>query len=126
MVINPLPLTATTQTWQALLAKPTAQIAQLRSLQFAIKVESFSPEQRQLFEEALAEELASLTSQLNKVLSTKQSIVKYRSKHQPRPAHLPQNMIHHKLNACMCSPCRSELRFTKDEISEHLEYMPAR
>jgi uncharacterized protein YhbP (UPF0306 family) len=78
MVIDPLLLTVDAHTWQALaheqhaqliqtralianrealIAKLTAQIAQLKRLQFTAKAESFSPEQRQLFEDTLAEEL---------------------------------------------------------------------
>lgn len=79
MVINPLPLQADAQTWQdiarqqhalaleqqaqlldkeILIAKLTAQIAQLKRSQFGPKAESFSAEQRPLFEESIAEELA--------------------------------------------------------------------
>jgi transposase len=154
MVIDPLPLTADAHTWQALaheqhaqliqtraliadkeaeiadnealIAKLKAQIAQLKRLQFTAKAESFSPEQHQLLEDTLAEELASLTRQLEKVLPTEQPAPKQPPKRQPLPAHLPREVIRHEPKTCTCSQCGGELRFIRDEISEQLEYVPAR
>jgi transposase len=154
MVIDPLPLTADAHTWQALaheqhaqliqtraliadkeaeiadnealIAKLKAQIAQLKRLQFTAKAESFSPEQHQLLEDTLAEELASLTRQLDKVLPTEQPAPKQPPKRQPLPAHLPREVICHEPKTCTCSQCGGELRFIRDEISEQLEYVPAR
>jgi transposase len=70
--------------------------------------------------------LVSLTRQLNKVLPTEQPTPKQQPKRQPLPAHLPREVIRHEPKSCTCSQCGDELRFICDEISEQLEYVPAR
>ena len=154
MEINTLPLHADAQTWQsiaqqqhaialkqqtimrkqqtqladkeALIAELTAQIAQLKRLQFGSKSESYSPEQRQLSEEALAEDIAAIEQQLEATLPQSKSSPVSQPKRQALPPELPREEIHHSLASCACSQCGSELKFIRNETRDQLEYVPAR
>lgn len=139
-MITELPLHADAQTWQtiarqkhaeliykeALVAKLTAQIAQLKRLQFGQKAEAFLPEQRQLFEETLAEDIAVIEQQLQAVLPESEvSAPVRRPKRQTLPPELPREAIHHAVESCHCAACGNALTFIRDQISEQLDYVPA-
>lgn len=150
MTLESLPINADAETWQAiaqqqhtiihqqhaelvykeaLIAKLTAQIAQLRRLQFSHKAEAFHPEQRQLFAETIAEDIAAIEQQLNEQLSSLSSgedNEKRQPKRQALPPELPREVVQHSLDACVCPQCANELTFIRDEITEQLEFIPAR
>lgn len=71
---------------EALIAKLTAEIAQLKRLQFGRKAESFVGEQRQLFDETIVEDIAAIEQQLQEVVTEKT----------PSTRHL--NVKHYHLN----------------------------
>lgn len=144
-MINELPSHADLKTWQAiahkqhaeilrkdaeltyqeaLVAKLTAEIAQLKRLQFGRKAESFVAEQRQLFDETMAEDIAAIEQQLQQAVPETASTAR-QPKRQALPAELPREVIKHEPESCACEQCGGQLNFIRDEISEQLEYVPA-
>lgn len=109
---------------EALIAKLTAEIAQLKRLQFGRKAESFVGEQRQLFDETIVEDIAAIEQQLQEVVTEKTPSTR-QPKRQALPPELPREIIKHEPESCTCTQCGSKLKFIRDEVSEQLEYVPA-
>lgn len=106
---------------EALIAQLTAEIARLRKLQFGVRAEAFTAEQRSVLDETIAEDIASITCQLEQALP---SPPKSQPKRQALPPQLPREEIRYSPSCSVCPDCQGELHFIRDEVSEQLEYIP--
>ncbi|OXU08825.1 hypothetical protein B9P84_26945 [Citrobacter braakii] len=89
------------------------------------QAESFSGLQRSLFEEDADADIASAQAQLARLLPEPEE-KKTCPIRQPLPAHLPRKETVIRPHACACPDCGQLLRHIRDEISERLDYIPAR
>lgn len=88
------------------IAKLTAEIARLRRVQFAAKSERMDPDQRELFDEAMAADIAAAQSELD-ALRTPDTAKVPRKTPQRRalPADLPRIETRHERQSCDCATC---------------------
>lgn len=111
------------------IAKLKAENARLRRLQYAARSEKLSTDQRDLFEETLAEEIAAIEAELAKLqtsASTKPASDRGK-KVSPRrslPDHLPRVETRHEPASCCCADCGHALVHVKDHVSEKLACKP--
>ena len=97
-----------------------------RHWRFGRKSEAFQGEQRGLFDEDIEADAADIEQQLATLLpepKTEQAAV---PKRRPLPPELPREDIRLAPASDTCPDCGHALRFIRDEISERLEYVPAR
>jgi transposase len=115
-------------TRQAMIDTLTAEIARLRRWQFGKHSEQLDPAQRALFEETLAEDIAAVEAQLAAVTSsaTPSPRPRARSAREALPAHLPRIEHRHEPASCTCKACGGALVPMGEDISERLDYEPAR
>lgn len=118
---------------QVTLERQTQYIQQLeealknaRHWRFGRKSEAFQGEQRGLFDEDIQADAVDIEQQLAILLpelKTQQSVA---PKRRPLPPELPRQDIRLAPASDSCPDCGHALRFIRDEISERLEYVPAR
>jgi len=107
---------------EAMIAKLTAEIARLRRVQFAAKSERMDPGQRELFDEAMAADLAAVESELAALRAPVPSPVAPRKTPQRRalPADLPRIETIHAPASCDCATCGGALVKIGEHVSEPL------
>jgi len=111
------------------IAKLKAENARLRRLQYAARSEKVSADQRDLFEETLAEEIAAVDAELAALetsASTKPALdrVKKVSPRRSLPDHLPRVETRHEPANCCCADCGNALVHVKDHVREKLACKP--
>ncbi len=94
-----------------------------RQQRFGRQAESFSGLQRSLFEEDA--DIASAETQLARLLPETEE-KKARPARKPLPEHLPREETVIRPESATCPDCGQPLRHIRDEISERLDYIPAR
>ena len=109
----------------------TFELAHLRRMRFGARNESLSVEQRDLFRETLASDLAAIEAEMAKhqgQASQPQAPPEARSRagRQPLPPHLPRIEHVHQPQSCTCGKCGRELVKIGEDISEQLDIEPSR
>jgi transposase len=121
----------------AKLERITFELARLKAWKFAAKTEAMNAEQRQLFEETVAADEASLQAQLDALRDGLQeqtpspqaasAEVRRQPKRQALPEHLPRVEHHHEPanTQCPTPECGRPLERVGEDISERLDIVPA-
>jgi transposase len=107
----------------------TLELAHLRRLRFAARSEALSAEQRDLFQETLASDLAAAQTELAKqraLVSPAPRRERERAGRQPLPEHLPRIEHRHEPDSCNCARCGKALVKIGEDVSEQLDVEPAR
>ncbi|WP_413724869.1 IS66 family transposase zinc-finger binding domain-containing protein [Sodalis sp. RH16] len=97
-----------------------------RRWRFGRKSEAFQDEQRGLFDEDIEADAADIEQQLSTLLPEPNTPKPAVPKRRPLPPELPRQDIRLAPASDTCPDCGHALRFIRDEISERLEYVPAR
>ncbi len=117
----------------AKLERITFELARLKAWKFAAKTEAMNAEQRQLFEETVAADEASLQAQLDALQALTPAPqgapaqVRRQPKRQALPEHLPRVEHHHEPASTQCPTpeCGRPLERVGEDISERLDVVPA-
>jgi transposase len=112
----------------------TLELAHLRRMRYGASSEAFSPEERDLFQETLASDLAAAQAELAKKQAEAAAsaepasprILRARAGRQPLPDHLPRIEHLHEPESCTCGLCGMALVKIGEDISEQLDVEPAR
>lgn len=110
----------------------TLELAHLRRMRYGASSEAFSPEERDLFQETLASDLAAAQAELAKKQAAASAepapprIPRSRAGRQPLPDHLPRIEHLHEPESCTCGLCGMALVKIGEDISEQLDVEPAR
>jgi len=110
----------------------TLELAHLRRMRFGARSESLSAEQRDLFQETLAADLAAAEAELARkqaeagVTSPADRPKRERAGRQPLPEHLPRIEHYHEPESCTCGQCGKDLVKIGEDISEQLDVEPAK
>ena len=111
----------------AKISKFTHEIARLRRVQFAAKSERMDPAQRELFDEAMAADIAVLEAELAS-LKTPSAEPTPRERRAPArrtlPADLPRVEAIHEPASCDCASCGAALVKIGEHVSEKLDVEP--
>lgn len=105
------------------------ELAYLRRLRFGQKSEGLKGEQKDLFNEGLAEDIGHLAEQIDSLSAapeekkTKQA--RTGAGRQPLPEHLPRIEHRHELGSCTCGQCGHDLVKIGEDITEQLDVEPA-
>jgi len=109
----------------------TFELARLKAWRFGAKTERMNAEQRQMFEETLAEDQASLEAQLqalqaqdNQTSAPPDEKVKRKPRRQMLPDHLRRVDYHHEPENTTCECGQAMVRIGED-IAEKLDIVPA-
>ena len=104
----------------------THEIARLRRLQYAAKSETFDPGQRELFDEAMAADIAALEAELESLREPVAASAKPPRKAVRRalPADLPRIETIHEPASCTCEACGGALVKIGEHVSEKLDVEP--
>ncbi|WP_414648287.1 IS66 family transposase [Cedecea sp.] len=97
-----------------------------RRWRFGRKSETFRGEERSLAEEDVDADTADLEQQLATLLPEESEKSPASPKRQPLPAEVPREEVRLDLDCHDCPECGHILRPLRDEVSERLEYIPAR
>ena len=115
---------------EARIAKLTAEIARLRRVQFAARSETMVPEQRTLFGEAMAADLAVVLAELEEAQTSGQTKPstppRTAPKRRPLPPELPRIETRHEPESCDCGTCGAALVTIGEHVSEKLDFEPLR
>ncbi|MEH0835491.1 IS66 family transposase zinc-finger binding domain-containing protein, partial [Pectobacterium cacticida] len=98
----------------------------VRHWRFGRKSEAFQGEQRGLFDEDIEADVADIEQQLVALLPAPNAPKQQVAKRQALPPELPRETVRLAPASDSCPDCGHPLRFIRDEISERLEYVPAR
>jgi len=102
----------------------THEIRVLRHLRFAAKNEAVHAAQKQLFEEANAEDIAAAEQKLAQLsASTATATPKQQPKRQTLPAALPRVEVKHEPANTTCD-CGQPMKRISEDVSERLDYVP--
>ena len=110
----------------------TLELAHLRRMRFGVRNEALTAEQRDLFQETLASDLAAAEAELARraALMTPESQTprepRPRAGRQPLPDHLPRIEHRHEPASCTCGQCGHDLVKIGEDVSEQLDVEPAR
>lgn len=109
--------------------KLTHELARLRRLQFAARSERMSAEQRDLFEAAVAADIAAIEAQIEAAQAEAPDTIAPRParrmpRREPLPAELPRETTVHRPAHCACPQCAGTLVHIGDHISEKLAVKP--
>jgi transposase len=110
----------------------TLELAHLRRMRFGVRNEALTAEQRDLFQETLASDLAAAEAELAKraALVTPEPPAprqpRARAGRQPLPDHLPRIDYRHEPESCTCGQCGHDLVKIGEDVSEQLDVEPAR
>ena len=110
----------------------TLELAHLRRMRFGVRNEALTAEQRDLFQETLASDLAAAEAELAKraALVTPEPLAprqpRTRAGRQPLPDHLPRIEHRHEPASCTCGQCGCDLVKIGEDVSEQLDVEPAR
>ena len=113
------------------IAALTLELAHRKRIQFSNKSEAFTPEQRELFQETGATDIAAMEAELEVVAKDIGSKVLTTAKFRPTgrqglPAHLPRIEHRHEPESCTCEACGADLVKIGEDVSEQLDVEPAR
>lgn len=112
----------------------TFQLARLKAWKFGAKTERMNAEQREIFEETLAADQASLEAQLaalqacaTKGASAPEKQPRRQPKREPLPAHLPRvdQCIEPEDTHCPTPECGQPMVRVGEDVSERLDVVPA-
>ena len=103
----------------------TLELAHHRRLQFGVKSEALSAEQRDLFEESWQEDASALEAAVEQ-LEPPSLKPRIRAGRQPLPDHLPRIEHRHEPASCQCGQCGADLIKIREDVSEQLDVEPAR
>lgn len=112
------------------IAQLTAEIMRLRRAQFAAKSERMDPDQRSLFDEAMAADIAAVESELEALRSTPATDaagmqpVRKTPQRRALPADLPRIETRHEPQSCDCATCGGALVSIGEHVSEKLDCEP--
>ena len=112
----------------------TLELAHLRRMRFGFRSEAFSAEERDLFQDTLASDLAAAQAELDKKQAEPAAsaephpprVARSRAGRQPLPDHLPRIEHRHEPQSCTCGQCGTALVKIGEDISEQLDVEPAR
>jgi transposase len=107
----------------ARIEKLSFEMAVLKRIEYGRMSEKFSGEQRQLFDEARNEDLASLEEALDDLKPPVVNPEKKQPKRAALPEHLPRTDIHHEPEITICR-CGCALKRIGEDVSEKLDYIP--
>ncbi|MFI3014225.1 IS66 family transposase [Klebsiella aerogenes] len=96
---------------------------------FGKKGETLAGMQRSLFEEDVDADIAAVEAQLDTLLPVEEKIAPEHPARKPLPSHLPRKIKTIEpasTEDCPDPQCAGKLRHIRDEVSEKLEYIPAR
>lgn len=118
---------------EAKIEKINFELARLKRWKFGTKSEAMSAEQRQLFEETLAEDEASLREQLERLrleaaaAGTKTKPAPRRPRRNPLPEHLRRVEHRHEPETTICQEpgCARPMTRIGEEVTERLDIVPA-
>ncbi len=108
------------------------ELAHLRRMRFGARSEAFTGEDRDLFQETLASDIAAAEVKLGQEQEEKPATTpvpkssRPRAGRQPLPDHLPRIEHRHEPESCTCGKCGSELIKIGEDISEQLDVEPAK
>ena len=110
----------------------TAEIARLRRVQFAARSEKMDPDQRALFDETMAADLAAVETQLQALqapdpaapVATPAPTPRPAPRRAPLPAELPRVETRHEPESCTCAQCGAALVAIGEHVSEKLDCKP--
>jgi len=106
----------------------TAEILRLRRAQFAARSEKMNPDQRALFEESLAADIAAVEAELDAlrspVAATEVTPPRNLPKRRELPASLPRVETRHEPASCACAQCGAALVQIGEHVSEKLDVKP--
>jgi len=110
----------------AKISKLTHEIARLRRVQFAAKSERMDPAQRELFDEAMAADIAALESELEALREPAKPAARAASRPARRslPPELPRIETIHESASCDCATCGAALVKIGEHVSEKLDVEP--
>lgn len=109
----------------AKIAKLTAEIARLRRITFSACSEKLNPEQRELFEEAMAADIAAVEDELASLRDPSSA----KTPHKPAarrtlPPELPRVETVHEPEGCACGRCVGDLVKIGEHVRETLDCEP--
>ena len=111
----------------------TLELAHLRRMRFGVRTEALTVEQRDLFQETLASDLAAAEAELAKQQAAAATTEpqaprapRLRAGRQPLPDHLPRIEHRHEPESCTCGQCGNDLIKIGEDVSEQLDVEPAR
>lgn len=108
--------------------KLTHELARLRRVQFSAKSERMNPEQRELFDEAMAADIAAVEAELDALQdsTSARSTKSPRTKpvRRPLPPELPREITVHTPERCDCATCGTALTQIGTHASEKLDVKP--
>ena len=110
----------------AKIAKLTAEIARLKRLQFSVRSEKLNPEQRELFEETMAADIAAVEAELEALQNPSSSPKPPRKPpvRRPLPPELPRVETIIEPEGCACGRCVGELVKVGEHVRETLDCEP--
>jgi len=111
----------------------TFELARLKAWKFAARTEAMNAEQRQLFEETLAADEASLQAQLEalQAQAVTPPAAAVEPKRQPKRQALPEHLVrvehHHEPESTTCptADCGQPMQRVGEDVSERLDIVPA-
>jgi transposase len=107
----------------------TLELAHLRRMRFGVKSEALSGEQRELFHETLASDMAAAQAELAREqagMPSSQPAPRARAGRQALPEHLPRIEHRHEPDRCTCGHCGQDMVKIGEDITEQLDVEPAR
>jgi transposase len=105
------------------------ELARLKRWRFGAQSEQLTAQQRQLFEESLAEDIQTLEQVLAAEHPAPPAALEPRAltpKRQVLPAHLPRIEHRYERTDCQCDVCRQPLTVIGEDVSEQLDCEPIR
>ena len=105
------------------------ELARLKRWRFGAQSEQLTAAQRQLFEDALAEDIQTLEQALEAEHPAPSAAFEPRAltpKRQVLPAHLPRIEHRYERVDCQCEVCQQPLTVIGEEVSEQLDCEPIR
>jgi len=106
--------------------KLTHEIARLRRLQYAAKSEALDLAQRELFDEAMAADIAALEAELEDLRTPTSASLRRTPQRRALPAELERIETIHEPASCDCAACGQALVKIGEHVSEKLDCEPLR
>lgn len=101
-----------------------AQLAAMNRALYGRRSEQLDPAQRQLFEEALEEDIVAIQAELE-TLKESPSAPRRQPKRLPLPEYLPRVEVRHEPASCACTQCGNALTPMGEDVTELLDCKPA-
>jgi transposase len=108
------------------------ELVHLRRMRFGARSEALTGEERDLFQETLASDIAAAEAKLAKeqeeqpATTSVPKLPRPRAGRQPLPDHLPRIEHQHEPESCTCGSCGGDLVKIGEDITEQLDVEPAR